>query len=167
MYELVDSLTFKLRTISSTMWPVFELTYKLFKSDAVDFLDGKLFDSQIFSVTEYVLEMLPSLDNFVSFGSDVFKARPDYRQMALDIYTTSVNSEHLGENDAVNGCKLAESLLLNLRGHFDEARSHPLNWKMNCLRITIGPATGHCYCFESHRQHPDQLSASRKSRSPY
>ena len=64
--------------------------------------------------------MLPSLDNFVSFGSDVFKARPDYRQMALDIYTTSVTSEHLGENDAVNGCKLAESLLLNLRGHIDE-----------------------------------------------
>lgn len=41
MYELVDSLTFKLRTISPNMWPVFELTYKLFKSDAVDFLDGK------------------------------------------------------------------------------------------------------------------------------
>lgn len=66
--------------------------------------------------------MLPSLDNFVSFGSDVFKARSDYRQMALDIYTTSVTSEHLGENDAVNGCKLAESLLLNLRGHIDEVR---------------------------------------------
>lgn len=41
MYELVDSLTFKLRTISPNMWPVFELTYKLFKSDAVDFLDGQ------------------------------------------------------------------------------------------------------------------------------
>ena len=64
--------------------------------------------------------MLPSLDNFVSFGSDVFKNRPDYKQMALDIYTTSVTSEHLGENDAVNGCKLAESLLLNLRGSLDE-----------------------------------------------
>ncbi|KAJ3557178.1 hypothetical protein NM688_g1613 [Phlebia brevispora] len=104
MFELADVLTFKMRAISPTMWPVFELTYKLFKSDAVDFLD----------------EMLPSLDNFVSFGSDVFKARADYRQMALDIYTTSVTSEHLGENDAVNGCKLAESLLLNLRGHIDE-----------------------------------------------
>lgn len=41
MYELVDSLTFKLRAISPNMWPVFELTYKLFKSDAVDFLDGQ------------------------------------------------------------------------------------------------------------------------------
>jgi len=57
--------------------------------------------------------MLPSLDNFVSYGTDVFRARPDYRQKALDIYTTTLSSEHLGENDRVNGCKLAESILLN------------------------------------------------------
>ncbi|OSX56395.1 hypothetical protein POSPLADRAFT_1068094 [Postia placenta MAD-698-R-SB12] len=105
MYDLVDSLTFKMRNISPNMWPVFELTYKMFKSDAIDFLD----------------EMLPSLDNFLSYGPDVFKARPDYRQMILEIYTTSINSEHLGENDAVNGCKLAEAMLLNLRGHIDDA----------------------------------------------
>ena len=65
--------------------------------------------------------MLPSLDNFVSFGVDVFKARPDYCQMILDIYQTSITSDHLGENDAVNGCKLAESLLLYLRGSVDDA----------------------------------------------
>lgn len=117
MYELVDSLTFKLRAIAPNMWPVFEITYKLFKSDAVDFLD----------------EMLPSLDNFVSFGSDVFKARADYRQMALDIYTTSVTSEHLGENDAVNGCKLAESLLLNLRGHIDEGLPTIIQTALNLM----------------------------------
>lgn len=40
MYELTDSLTFKLRSISPTMWPVFELTYKMFKAEAVDFLEG-------------------------------------------------------------------------------------------------------------------------------
>ncbi|KAI0301095.1 armadillo-type protein [Multifurca ochricompacta] len=104
MYELVDSLTFKSRSISPNMWPVFELTYELFRSDAIDFLD----------------EMLPSLDNFVSYGTDVFRARTDYRQKALDIYITALSSDHLGENDRVNGCKLAESLLLNLRGHIDD-----------------------------------------------
>ncbi|KAF9465308.1 armadillo-type protein [Collybia nuda] len=105
MYDLVDSLTFKLRSISPNMWPIFEQTYKLFKSDAVDFLE----------------EMLPSLDNFVSYGSDVIKNRPDYKQMLLDIYTTSITNNQLGENDRVNGCKLAESILLNLRGHVDDA----------------------------------------------
>lgn len=86
------------------MWPVLELTYNLFKTDAVDFLD----------------EMLPALDNFISFGSDAFKARADYRHMMLDIYQTSLQSEQLGENDRINGCKIAESLLLNLRGHVDD-----------------------------------------------
>jgi hypothetical protein len=64
--------------------------------------------------------MLPSLDNFVSYGTEVFRARPAYRQKALDIYITALSSDHLGENDRVNGCKLAESLLLNLRGHIDD-----------------------------------------------
>ncbi|TFK52379.1 ARM repeat-containing protein [Heliocybe sulcata] len=105
MYDLVDSLTFKLRSISPNMWRVFELTYQVFKSEAVDFLD----------------EMLPSLDNFVSYGTDMFKSRGDYRQMVIDIYTTSITSSQLGENDRVNGCKLAESVLLNLRGHVDDA----------------------------------------------
>jgi hypothetical protein len=72
--------------------------------------------------------MLPSLDNFVSYGTDVFRSRADYRQKALDIYTTALSSDHLGDNDRVNGCKLAESLLLNLRGHIDDvsARSNHL-----------------------------------------
>lgn len=43
MYDLVDSLTFNLRRIAPCMWPVFELSYKLFKSDAIDFLDGETF----------------------------------------------------------------------------------------------------------------------------
>ena len=43
VYELVDSLTYKLRRISPGMWPVFEATYRLFKSDAIDFLEGTNF----------------------------------------------------------------------------------------------------------------------------
>ena len=66
--------------------------------------------------------MLPSLDNFVSFGTDAFRNRADYRQMVLDIYTTCMTSDQLGENDRVHGCKLAESSLLNLRGHVDDVR---------------------------------------------
>jgi hypothetical protein len=64
--------------------------------------------------------MLPSLDNFVSYGSEVIKSRPDYKQMLVDIYTTALTNDQLGENDRVNGCKLAESVLLNLRGSIDD-----------------------------------------------
>ncbi|KIM53457.1 hypothetical protein SCLCIDRAFT_1222776 [Scleroderma citrinum Foug A] len=104
MFDLVDSLTFRTHSISPGMWPVFELTYDLFKSDAVDFLE----------------EMLPSLDNFLSYGAEVFRARPDYRTKAFDIYQTAMTSRQLGDNDKINACKLAESILLNLQGHVDD-----------------------------------------------
>ncbi|KAI6044921.1 armadillo-type protein [Pisolithus marmoratus] len=104
MFDLVDSLTFRTHSIAPNMWPIFELIYELFKSDAVDFLD----------------EMLPSLDNFLSYGADVFKGRPDYRAKVFDIYQTAMNSQHLGVNDKINASKLAESILLNLQGHVDD-----------------------------------------------
>jgi importin-7 len=63
--------------------------------------------------------MLPSLDNFVSFGGDVIKSRPDYITMLVDIYTESIVNDQLGQNDRVNGSKLAECLLLHLRGGID------------------------------------------------
>lgn len=67
--------------------------------------------------------MLPSLDNFLSYGSDVIKSHVDYKQMMVDIYNTSITNDQLGENDRVNGSKLAESILLNLRGAVDDVCS--------------------------------------------
>ncbi len=129
MYELVDSLTYKLRSISPSMWPVLELTYRLFKHEAVDFLEGKNtpFALHICQV-KYLspIEMLPSLDNFLSYGADVIKTHQEYKQMLIDIYVTSITNEQLGENDRVNGSKLAESILLNLRGSIDDVRDSQL-----------------------------------------
>lgn len=143
MYDLVDSLTFKLRMISPTMWPVFELTYKLFKSDAIDFLEGAfllnvLSSPRLIVVGTFRTEMLPSLDNFVSFGSEMIKSRSDYKQMLVDIYTTALTNDQLGENDRVNGCKLAESILLNLRGNIDDVRS-PFKYPQSvlCMLTTL------------------------------
>ncbi len=74
-------------------------------------------------------EMLPSLDNFVSFGSAhilspsaVFSQQNSYtyKQALIDMYVTAQTNKHLGENDRVCGCKLIESVLLNLRGGVDE-----------------------------------------------
>lgn len=70
--------------------------------------------------------MLPSLDNFLSYGADVIKTHQEYKQMLVDIYITSITNEQLGENDRVNGSKLAESILLNLRGSIDDVRDSKL-----------------------------------------
>ena len=128
VYDLVDIITFSLRQISQPMWHVFELTYKLFKTDAIDFLEGPLPTFPL-KMSEGHLnvslktEMLPSLDNFISFGHDVIRTRPDYKLMVLDIYTTTIRSEQLGEMDRINACKLIESFLLNLRGEVDDVRT--------------------------------------------
>ena len=69
---------------------------------------------------ELASEMLPSLDSFMSYDTDVFKSRPDYRQKVFGIYLTRMSSEQLRVNDRVNGCKLEEWILLSLRGHVDD-----------------------------------------------
>lgn len=90
--------------------------------------------------------MLPSLDNFISFGADALKERPDYKYMVLDIYTTAMSSDQLGENDRVNACKLIESFLLNLRGSVDDVwffilicgyilKINSIGSSRNCLHI--------------------------------
>jgi len=106
-FDLIDSLIFNLKSVDPGMWPVFEQTYKIFKVNAVDFLE----------------EMLPSLDNFMSYGKEVFYARADYCEIILDIYESTITNPQGGENDCVTACKLIESLLLNLRGHVDQVRA--------------------------------------------
>ena len=69
---------------------------------------------------ELASEMLPSLDSFMSYDTDVFKSRPDYRQKVLGIYLTRMSSEQLRVTNRVNGCKLEESIPLSLRDHVDD-----------------------------------------------
>lgn len=160
MYELVDSLTYKLRSIAPSVWPIFELTYRLFKHEAVDFLEGLSITgfaiaALTWSYFLFFIEMLPSLDNFISYGADVIKARPEYKQMVVDIYTTSINNEQLGEHDRTNGSKLAESVLLNLRGAMDDVRSFltflAFHLDSTWSKITIASSNDHCYCPQYHR----------------
>ena len=100
MYDLLDTLTFRMRSISPSLWPIFEQTYQLFKTDGIDFLD----------------EMLPVLDDVLSYSSDVFKQRADYRQLVFGIYVDAMTASEHGDDDRINACKLVKSILLNLRG---------------------------------------------------
>jgi hypothetical protein len=100
--------------------------------------------------------MLPALDNFVSYGPEMFKSRPDYRSMMLDIYKTAMESDQLGENDRVNGCKLAESMMLNLRDHIDDVRARlvcipasPLTLVRQILPTFVGTAVAQVDIAES------------------
>ncbi|KAF8875951.1 armadillo-type protein [Mucidula mucida] len=140
MYDLVDSLSFKLRSVPLPMWRIFELTWEAFCGDTTG-AGGYAVD--------YLEEMLPSLDNFVSFGSAhilspsaVFSQQNSYtyKQALIDMYVTAQTNKHLGENDRVCGCKLIESVLLNLRGGVDEYIPIILTTTLHTLSAAETPA---------------------------
>ena len=103
VFEIVDSCTFASKSISDTMWQAFELMHKTFKDGAELYLE----------------DMLPALENFVSYGQDRLIAHPPYLAamagMVRDIFSDST----VGPVDRICGCRLAEAIMLNLRGHVD------------------------------------------------
>ena len=66
--------------------------------------------------------MLPSLDNFISYGGQHIAQTPAYIQMLVEIFDTTITSPHLGAEERCCACKIAESMLLNMRGTIDQVR---------------------------------------------
>ncbi|GAA6009458.1 hypothetical protein JCM11491_003564 [Sporobolomyces phaffii] len=104
-YEVLDSITFFQQSISPSMWACFEATYLQFKSGTVDHLH----------------EMYGFIDNCVNYGADIIATNTEYRKCFVDLFETVMSSRALGAEDRVIACKLAEALLLRLRGQIDEA----------------------------------------------
>ncbi|KAG9948266.1 ARM repeat-containing protein, partial [Aureobasidium melanogenum] len=103
VFEIIDSCTFAAKTISSTMWNAFELIHRTFKSGAELYLE----------------DMLPALENFVNYGSEALIHHPQYLEAIVDMIRTIFQNDTVGGVERICGCKLAEMLMLTLRGHID------------------------------------------------
>ena len=103
IFEIVDSCTFASKNISPTMWHAFELIHKTFKEGAELYLE----------------DMLPALDNFVSYGQEGLIANPPYLAALVGMVRDIFQDSKVGGVDRICGCKLAEAIMLNLRGHVD------------------------------------------------
>ena len=103
IFEIIDSCTFAAKTISPTMWTAFELIHSTFKSGAELYLE----------------DMLPALENFVNYGRDSLVQQPQYLEAIVDMIRSIFKDANVGGVDRICGCKLAEVLMLNLRGHID------------------------------------------------
>ena len=64
--------------------------------------------------------MLPALDNFISFGAATMIQTPSYIQAVVSMVEDIFTSANAGGMDRIHGCKLAESIMLHLRGHVDQ-----------------------------------------------
>ncbi|MBW0504093.1 hypothetical protein O181_043808 [Austropuccinia psidii MF-1] len=126
--ELLDSIQFSLKAITKSQWEVFEILYGIFKTSGADF----------------VSEMFPSLDNFINYGARDLSMNPETINKFLDIYLTTMTSKSLSCSDRVVGCKLADSLLLCLKGKADVALPTFLEHSISIIKrgiTTVDPIT--------------------------
>ncbi|TGZ77434.1 ARM repeat-containing protein [Ascodesmis nigricans] len=117
VFEIIDSCTFSTKAISPTMWAIFTLIHRTFKNGADIFIE----------------EMLPALDNYVSYGHEMLKQNPEYMEAIFDIIQTIFTNERLSSMDRICGCKLVEAVLLNMRGHADKYLQNFIEIAMSCL----------------------------------
>ncbi|KAK3331133.1 armadillo-type protein [Apodospora peruviana] len=103
VFEIIDSCTFAAKQISPVMWQAFELIHATFKSGAELYLE----------------DMLPALDNFVQYGAPQLAAKPEYVQALFSMVSDMFTDGKVGGVDRVCACKLAEAMMLSLRGHID------------------------------------------------
>lgn len=104
IFEIIDSCTFAAKSISPTMWQAFELIHKTFKAGAELYLE----------------DMLPALDNFVSYGTDMLIQNPAYLRAIVSMVEDIFHDGKVNGVDRICGCKLAEAVMLNLRGYVDQ-----------------------------------------------
>lgn len=117
IFEIIDSCTFSAKSISPTMWMVFELVHKTFKDRA----------------EVYVEDMLPSLDNYITYGSEMMRQNPAYLEIIVDIIQTIFTHDKLGAMDKICGCKLAEAVMLHIKGGVDKYLAAFIEIPMQCL----------------------------------
>lgn len=127
VFEIIDSCTFASKSISPTMWQAFEMIHKTFKAGAELYLE----------------DMLPALDNYVSYGSEMLVQNPAYLAAVVGMVEDIFCDDKVGGVDRICGCKLAETLMLNLRGHIDQ--SIPLFIELGMTVIDAGEARTKSY----------------------
>jgi hypothetical protein len=104
VFEIIDSCTFAAKAISPVMWQAFELIHATFKAGAELYLE----------------DMLPALDNFVQYGSAHLIQSPNYTNAMFSMVQDMFADEKVGGVDRICACKLAEGMMLSLRGHIDQ-----------------------------------------------
>jgi importin-7 len=111
------------------MWQAFELIVQTFKAGAELYLE----------------DMLPALDNFVQYGHQHLIETPAYLAAMFGMVQDMFADEKVGGVDRICACKLAEGIMLSLRGHADPqvvefVRLGPVSAGNMLIELQIGMA---------------------------
>jgi hypothetical protein len=99
------------------MWKAFELVHSTFKSGAELYLE----------------DMLPALDNFVQYGAPQLIEKPQYVEALFSMVSDMFTDNKVGGVDRICACKLAEAMMLSLRGHINNCVHGFVNMAMGVL----------------------------------
>ncbi|KAM3523812.1 hypothetical protein MY4038_008024 [Beauveria bassiana] len=133
-FEIIDSCTFTAKAISPNMWQAFELIHTTFKSGAEFYLE----------------DMLPALDNFVQYGAPQLATKPEYVRALYEMVSDMFSDPRQGGVERICACKLAEALMLSLRGSIDQYMEGFISMAMNVLSAQpdVKPRTYKIYLVE-------------------
>jgi len=99
------------------MWQAFELIVATFKAGAELYLE----------------DMLPALDNFVQYGGQHLVQTPQYLAAMYGMVQDMFADDKFGGVDRICACKLAEGMMLSLRGHVDQYVAAYVSFLNRCL----------------------------------
>jgi hypothetical protein len=99
------------------MWQAFELIHATFKSGAELYLE----------------DMLPALDNFVQYGAPQLVQKPEYVSALFSMVSDMFQDQKVGGVDRICACKLAEAMMLSLRGNIDQSVTGFITMAMTVL----------------------------------
>lgn len=119
------------------MWQAFELIHRTFKAGAELYLEGMLAQLLVHANIPckylYAKDMLPALENFVTYGYETLVVQRTYLEAIIDMIRTIFKDDKVGGVDRICGCKLAEILMLTMRDHIDEFIPEFIQLSMNVL----------------------------------
>lgn len=78
-------------------------------------------------------DMLPALDNYVAYGSQMIVQNPPYMAAIVGMVEDIFQDQKVGGVDRICGCKLAETIMLNLRGYIDQYVPHFIDLAMRVI----------------------------------
>lgn len=105
-YEEALSLVYDLtgKTISDDMWKVLELIYQLFQKDGFD----------------YFTDMMPALHNYITVDTQSFLSNDNHILAMFNMCKTILTGD-AGEDPECHAAKLLEVIILQCKGHIDQA----------------------------------------------
>lgn len=124
VFEMLNCFQFQQKVISANMWSMFEPICALIIEEGCD----------------YIEEVFPIIDNYISYGKDLFCSNEHALSLLLKFISQQFSQEDLTHgvsSDAVFGLKTMEALLMHCKPYVDQHVPSFLDCSMKSLAFCV------------------------------